>query len=67
MYSYRLRMGSGKKPIASKGPSNFLGSCLNGWRNRVHLHTELTFWEFDQVLLSKSGHCTMMPALLSLL
>ena len=48
MYSYRLRMGPGTKPMAGKDPVAFLGSFFV---NRLRLHTEITFWEFDQVLL----------------
>ena len=51
MYSYRLRMGRGHEAgPCHGGPGSFFGSMLDGFLNKVRLHTEVTFWEFDQVL-----------------
>lgn len=57
MFNYRLRMSPVKRPFASKGLIEFVGSFLSDWRDRVHLHTEIIFWKFEQVLLSKCSHC----------
>lgn len=51
MYSYRLRLGDCAHAPASHSLLSILNVCLN----RLRLHTEVTFWEFDQVV-----HCFIL-------
>lgn len=46
MYSYRLRLGPAVQPAESPTGLARLKSRL---LDRLQLHTEVTFWEFDQV------------------
>lgn len=49
MYSYCLRLGRSPGAVSSNSPPSFLKSFFGQVIDRLQLHTEISFWEFDQV------------------